>query len=173
VSLFGARPFDELVVDFALHQLGAPYAWAGRGEYCVRPGPDSQPAIFPVTSQGFGSLAFDCAGLVDWAVWKAGGPDLRGWWGADHLWQRLPERLPDDPPDAYRLAFYGHAGRASHIGIALAKGLVIEAAGGDQTTLTYADAMRRGAYVRIGRSSRIDLLGYRSLLAAKFLPLKP
>lgn len=153
--------FSEMLVAFALKQLGKPYLWAGRGDYVVR---EHQIIRLADTDQGF-----DCAGLVTWAAWKAGAADLRGWYGADHLWLLLPEGKPGD----MRLALYGSKGHATHVAIDLGHGLVLEAAGGDSTTLTVTDAMKRGASVRIGFERRVDRLGYRSLEALKDLPLRP
>jgi len=151
--------FAETVVQLALTQMGAPYIWAGRGDYCVR---NQQIEKLP-------QPGFDCAGLVTWAAWKAGAQDLRGWWGADHLWLSLPDEGPGD----FRLVFYGQGNYASHVALDLGHELVLEASGGDSTTLTYEDSMRRGALVKVGFEKRRDRLGYRSLSAVKDLPLKP
>jgi cell wall-associated NlpC family hydrolase len=161
VSFFGAT-----VVDIALRQLGAPYIWAGQGDYYVREG-----RILPIAMAGVPVLGFDCAGLVKYCALKAGGPDLRGWWGADSLFRELPTA---DASERFTLVFYGRGRSATHVGIALSDtGLVLEASGGDGTTLTFQDALHRNACVRVGRNGRMDRLGYRSLDALQTLHLKP
>lgn len=162
--------FAHHVVDLGLRQLGKPYAWAGRGEWAVRVDPaDGQSKIVTVRSLGCDSLAFDCAGLVLWAAHMAGGPDLRGWWGADHLWQQLPPAVDGE----FSLSFYGAKGHATHVALELGRGLILEAAGGDSSTLTATDAMVRGASVRVGFEHRGDKLGSRSLAGLRSLPVKP
>ncbi len=53
----------------------------------------------------------------------------------------------------------GAPGRAVHVATALGNGLMLEAAGGDETTTTKAEAERRGACVRVRTIfSRKDLL---------------
>lgn len=167
--------FDQLAVDFALAQLGAPYIWAGRGDWYV-----SEGKILSTTNLGDPKvrLVFDCAGLVLWAAFRAGADsDGRGWWGADTLWTHLPERLPDEPADANRLVFYGSPARASHVALDLGRGIVLEAAGGDSRTTSLEAAAKGVGYgparVRVGREHRLDRLGYRSLLALKTLPSRP
>lgn len=156
--------FARNVVTAALRQLGLPYLWAGRGDWYVR-GTEMR----PVRDAGCDFLAFDCAGLVGWSCWKAGGPDLRNWWAADHLYQALPFSRPDE----FSLAFYGPRAHATHVAIELGRGLVLEAAGGDSTTTTYEAALKRGARVRVGFEQRTDKLGSRSLAGLRSLPLRP
>lgn len=191
--------FDELVVDQALKQLGAPYLWAGRGTWLVRdvPGPDGKvlkgqivhPSDPVVGCPASVPLVFDCAGLVLYCARRAGwlGPgasalDGLGEWGADTLLDHLPEYdlSGERPGDCNRLVFYGPlGGRATHVAIDIGRGLIIEAAGGDQTTLTYADAQKRTrmyqwpAAVAVRREFRRDRLGSRSLLALQYLPSRP
>lgn len=170
--------FNQAVVHQALKAIGCPYVWAGRGDFYVRDGQLVHSA----------DLVFDCAGLVGWAVKQAGGPDLRHWWGADHMLRLLPEIHPlsaangfaYDPAlyEPFRLRLYGRAGadgvkHATHVAIGLGNGLVLEAAGGDQTTLTIEDARARGARVRVGFEQRQDFLGERSLLALQKANPKP
>jgi cell wall-associated NlpC family hydrolase len=157
-------PFEKDFLDQALHQVGLPYLWAARGDWAVR-----DVSAVSTKSLGCDSLAFDCSGLVTWAAWRAGAVDLRHWWGADGLFRRLP----DPEPDALALVFYGPRARATHVAIELRRGVVLEAAGGDETTLTYTDAAIRGARVRVGLDRRADRLGSRSVLALKSLSLKP
>lgn len=166
--------FDQRVVDFALGQLGRPYLWAACGDWAVRPDPVThQLRNVDVATLGALGNAFDCVGLVKWAAWRAGSADLRGWWSADHLWHQLPVADEPEGSDWNRLVFFGLGGHASHVAIDLGRGLVLEAAGGDATTLTALDADKRGARVRVGRCYRGDLLGTRSLAAVARLPVRP
>lgn len=161
-------PFSRAVVAFALKQLGLPYIWAGRGDFVLRDGLKK-----PATVAGVdGGRVYDCSGLVTDAIRAGGGPDLRVNWNADRLWRALPtidEETADDDDD-FRLRFYGtKGGAATHVALTLGNGLVIEAAGGDSRTLTYRDAVLAGAAVGCHFESRKDVLGTRSLNAARRL----
>jgi cell wall-associated NlpC family hydrolase len=159
-------PFEAAFLTHAARQAHMPYIWAARGDWAVR---DSKNV--PVRSLGCESLAFDCAGLVTWAAWKAGAVDLRGWWNADALWAKLPQVENDSQ---LALAFYGHPMHATHVAIELRPGFVLEAAGGDSTTLTYLDAIKRdAALVRSCVDLRGDRIGTRRAEALKSLPLRP
>lgn len=126
----------------ALSRVNAPYVWCGKG-------PD----------------AFDCSGLVTWALREAGGPDLRATHDTHALWLALP---PADAPLPGDLAFYGlgpdpHA--VSHVMVLGPLGVVFGAAGGDHTTVSLVEAMRRRARVRVEPTAmyRPGFRGYRSL----------
>lgn len=162
--------FAQACVAWALRRLGDPYIWAGEGEWCVR-GPVGAGQILSVAEVGCPGYGFDCAGLVKRAALAANpqGPDLRGPWGAQHLFWHLPEAREGD----IRLVFYGVGDVASHVGFDLGNHLVLEASGGDATTLTYANALHRNAKVRIGFEQRPDRIGYRSLEAVAGLPKQP
>lgn len=168
--------FDELVVEAALQQLGVPYIWAGRGDYAVRDMQDGRgPRNVPMGAAAGCERGLDCSGLVTFSIWKAGGPDLRGWWGADALWRALPDIDTDEgeEDDWFALCFYGTKTKATHVAIELGRNLVCEASGGDSSTLTLTDALKRGAFVRMGFDQRRDFLGSRSLIATKKLPPRP
>lgn len=169
--------FDRATVAIGYTQLGRPYSWAARGEWAVRKNAAGLFVNVPVGDLGFNGLAFDCAGLVLWSAFRAGGPDLRGWWSADHLWKFLPMFAADEHAgdDSFRLNFYGSEAKgATHVSFDLGRGQVLEAAGGDSTTLTPADAAARpAAHVRVGFGMRGDLLGTRSLRAVARLPIRP
>jgi len=170
--------FDEDVVEQALKYLGSPYIWAGKGDYCVRK-VEGVDKVLPIATTGT-DKGFDCSGLITWAVLKAGGPDLRGFWGAQAMWAALPLLDEDagEDDDWFSLALYGTPKRATHVAIVLtpgARSLVLEAGGGDQRTLTMRDAMtvRDGAFVRVCFEKRKDFLGYRSLSALRKQRPKP
>lgn len=161
-------PFTRAVVGYALKQVGKPYIWAGRGDYVIRELKKVPTSVIGVD----GGNVYDCSGLVTDAIRAASGVDLRLNWNADRLWRALPvvDAETDDGDDDFRLRFYGpKGGRASHIAIALGNGLVIEAAGGDSKTLTYKDAVLSGASVFVHFETRTDVLGNRSLNAARRL----
>lgn len=157
-------PFEAAFVGHLGRQMGLPYVWAGQGEWAVRDG-----RIVATDSLGCDSRAFDCAGLVKWCAYKAGGPDLRGWWSADHLWRSLPPAVPGE----LALVFFGPRARATHVEVEIRPGVLVGANGGDETTLTCADALKRGAMVRMHNDTRVDRLGSRSLDALKYLPIRP
>lgn len=161
-------PFTRAVVGYALKQVGKPYIWAGRGDFVLRDGKKVKTAMVGVD----GGNVYDCSGLVTDAIRAADGTDLRLNWNADALWRALPnvDTETDDGDDDYRLRFYGpKGGRATHIAIALGNGLIIEASGGDSKTLTYKDAVLAGACVQCHFETRRDVLGTRSLNAARRL----
>jgi hypothetical protein len=159
------KKFIRRFVESAMQQLGRPYVWAGRGDFAVR-----NLQNVDVRTLGCDSLAFDCAGLVTWAAHKAGALDLRGWWGAQHLFDALPAAVPGE----FSLSFYGRSpSEITHVGIDLTHEIILEAAGGDQRTLTYLDAIKQNALVRIGFERRADKMGTRSLSALRYLPLHP
>jgi cell wall-associated NlpC family hydrolase len=166
--------FDQLVVAYALQQLGRPYIWAGNGEWAVRPVNGVMQKV-PMQSLGC-AVGFDCVGLVKCGVLAAGGPDLRDWWSAEHLWALLPDVEPTEGADWNRLVFYGDkaTNRASHIELDLGRGVTLGAAGGDSHTLTATDALARpAARVQVRHNTRTDVLGTRSLAACARLPLRP
>ena len=155
--------FDEMVVQAALRKVGTPYIWAGKGDYCVRDG-----RVLRMPEMGCDE-AFDCSGLVTWAVREAGGPDLRATWGAARMWQELPDLDEEagEDDDWFALALYGTKQRATHVALELGRGLLLDASGGDSATLTLKDALNANAFVRVHLDTRKDLLGYRSLVALR------
>lgn len=132
----------EAFLQEALWLLGTPYIWGGK---------TPEPGL-------------DCSGLVTYALWQAGGPDLRQTHGTERLLDELepvPVLTPGD------LVCYRR-----HVVIHIASGLVIGANGGNATTATVAAARQRGARVKLERrwDYRADVLGFRRIL---FLVGKP
>jgi murein DD-endopeptidase len=127
-------------LDLCRAQLGKPYVWGAKG-------PD----------------AFDCSGLVTWALKECGGPDWRAFHNAQRLWDVLDVT---HSPRAGDLAFYGKSPeRVSHVTVCLGDvGCgVLGACGGDRTTTSVEIAKKRGAAVKKKRSHlyRSDFLGFR------------
>lgn len=125
----------------ALALEGRPYQWNGKGPF-----------------------AFDCSGLVTWAIWRAGGPDLRVDHNCKKLWAEL-EPLAAIQPGDIALAFYGPPERVEHVMITVGDGRVFGACGGNSHTLTLEDAERDHARVQFRRTVtyRPGLQGFRSL----------
>lgn len=148
-------------MEAAIKQLGTPYIWGGHGDWIWTPtGPAS------MQKKGGCPKGFDCAGLVTECVRLAGGPDLTKTWNAQTMASQLPEASPNDP---FCLTVYGKAlDLVSHVAIGIGASvpqLLIQASGGDQTTINFTEAVKRGACVNLGFKGRRDLLGYRSLVA--------
>lgn len=133
-------------LECVLEQIGVPYLWGGK-----RP-----------------ETGLDCSGLVTHALHKVLGQDWRNTHNTDKLWAQL---APIDFPRSGDLAFYGGAGPddVSHVMVVLNldgdEDLVVGACGGDSTTTTLREAVRRGARVRVrqGVHYRRDFRGYRKL----------
>jgi murein DD-endopeptidase len=118
---------------------GKPYVWGAKG-------PD----------------AFDCSGLVTWALHECGGPD----WRNSHNSARLfAELAPVEKPQEGDLAFYGQPGRVTHVMVCWGDGRVYGACGGDSTTTSVEMAKLRKAKVqyRAKADYRPGFLGFRRL----------
>lgn len=141
------------VIKHALTYAGAPYVWCGKGLELWDPaGPKTHHWGFEV---------FDCSGFVTTAYLEAGGKDLRFTHAAQTMFDEFPHRSAD-AGEFGLLKFYGASMKAvTHVGFSLGNGLVLEAAGGDATTRTPADAKARGARVRVVFDGRHDFLGWR------------
>lgn len=142
---------NELLVDTqrflakACSQVGKPYLFG-------RKGPD----------------AYDCSGLVTWALREAGGPDLRFTYSSQRMFEEFEVALRPAPTDVV-LALYGFPGdsapHVNHVMLTVGDGRVFGACGGDHSTLTLEAAKLRKAEVRFRPSVtyRPDFLGYRRL----------
>lgn len=121
-------------------QIGKPYVWGAKG-------PD----------------AFDCSGLVTWALWDIGICDWRDNHNAQTLYGCLPHTADPRPGD---LAFYG-TGRfgISHVMVVWGGGPlgpVVGASGGNHDITSVDLARAKGARVQMKPSVkyRPDLVGY-------------
>jgi len=129
-----------------LEQIGAPYLWGAKGDL-VHP---------------YGLRAFDCSGLVTWALMRAGGPDWRATHNTDRLWA---EGVPVEAPQPGTLVLYGAAGDPSHVMLYVGAGVVVGASGGGRNTTSISLAQDSGARVKtfVTQHYRPDLLGYREV----------
>lgn len=143
------------VIKHGLAYVGAPYVYRGKGLELWDPsGPKTH---------HWGVDVFDCSGLVTTAYRDAGGKDLRFTHAAQTMFDEFPHRSAD-ALEFGLLKFYGASVKAvTHVCFSLGNGLVLEAAGGDATTRTPADAKARGARVRVVFDGRHDLVGWRAL----------
>lgn len=143
------RSVEVRVVDACLALQGSCYTWRGKGSYLWTPA--------GLSLHGFGEQVFDCSGLVAEGIRLAGGPDLRAIWSAETFRQKCPAAA--DPWGFGVLRLYGAHDKATHIGISLGNGLVLEAAGGDQTTTSPIEARKRSlARVRVNFDGRRDFM---------------
>lgn len=160
-------------------RIGCPYIWAGKGDHAIR---DQKVVLMAELGCERG---FDCSGTHTDTVRELGGNDLRGWWNAHAMLVNLPEPSFDE---VLRLVLYGSNGHADHVALELGvrvssgnilwTGFVIEAAGGDSTTLTAADALaspylKGGARVGLWPETHHNRLGVRSLRALLAAPQIP
>lgn len=139
------KPTRHDFLTTAAAAVGSPYCWGGKGDLQWTP---QQTVKLPY-------LAFDCLGLVLWALWRAGGPDIRLKHNTDtflaqlrqagaelrELDQLRPGDLlffggpPDDPDDVDHVEIYADSGQ------------LLGARGGGRHTLTLTAAVQRGAKV--------------------------
>lgn len=118
----------EEFVKCALMKLGSTVIWAHKG-------PDM----------------FDCSGLVTWSLKRAGGPDLRGSFHAQRLFDGCAEIRAGDEKRG-DLAFYGSGPKGiKHVAICLGDGSVLSASGASPAVKDIATAISIGARVKIHR----------------------
>lgn len=120
---------SELSIAYALSFLGAPYKWGGQGPEGVD---CSGLAVLVLQSEGRLPNIFDAnsQGLYDYFM--------------------INKAYETSKPKPGCLAFYGKSlKQITHVAICLSETQIIEAAGGNSTTLTREDAAKRNAHVRI------------------------
>lgn len=169
--------FADQMLEYIRSKAGAPYIWAGRGDWYV----DGKGNIRKMTEIGC-TEGFDCAGLIGCAAKFAKSmADLCGWWGANHFWHLLPE---PGPTEKYKLRLYGEPShidasgllvqaRAWHVTFDLGNGTMWEAAGGDHSTKTAEIARRVGAKVQLSPIRQKHFIGFRSVDALQKAPKIP
>lgn len=156
-----AEEKGKLLLDYVCcvtRYAGSPYIWGGRGDVIWTPA-GLKPHVF-------GIKVFDCSGLILVGWRDFCGTERRGSMNAQSLHDNLIELVPrgEEFNEFGALLFYGMSPkRVSHVMLNLGNGLVIEAAGGDETTT----GIKAGAFVRIGRNQRKE----RGFLKAARLPL--
>lgn len=158
--------FEAKVVNECLRMIGRPYIWAGKG--------DIQWTLNGPRKFNDGLIAFDCCGLIEWALWRAGRKDHRLTDNAQtefDMWAKATPayHIDNETPLHPMCAFYGRESdaksprRVDHVAlIVVMHGRLysIEAAGGGSHTLVPtpgAQVMMRPMPIRK------DLLGYRTL----------
>lgn len=140
------KPLRAAFLRAVLEQVGAPYLWGGKGA-----------VVSP-----YNVRAFDCSGLVTWALLRAGGPDWRNTHNTDVLLAKLPAVEVLQPGT---LVLYGRGNDASHVMVHVGAGVVVGASGGGSNTTSIGTAQAVGARVKVLETPtyRADVLGYREL----------
>lgn len=162
--------FISKFIDEASAVIGCPYIWGGNGDTIWTPEGMKDVATHLGPNPYGPELAFDCVGLVKYALKKAGGPDITATHNAQTIWDEVVKPDWSGP----QLLFYGaDTSRIIHIAIDIcdwgnahgeAPRLVLEAAGGGHLTSTWEAAKAAGAHVRFGRQLRSDYVGSAPLL---------
>lgn len=127
-------------------QEGAPYVWAGKGEYVAG---KRHPFL---NSNGVQRLVFDCSGLITWCLRKCGWTS-RVEFNAHRMWREWPRVEKPEPGD---LICYGKPELCSHVEVVLPGGDTFGAIGGNSATTQPT----RGAVVGRRRKPRKDILGF-------------
>lgn len=133
-------------IALALTQEGAPYVWAGKGEYV-----EGKRHAF-LNSNGLQRLVFDCSGLVTWCLRRCGWQS-RVEMNAHRLWTMLPRTDKPLPGD---FILYGKPALASHVEIVMDGGRTYGAIGGNSKTTQPTP----GACVQWRKKPRADVLGF-------------
>lgn len=117
----------DILRDYAIRFVGKPYVWGGE-----LPAPP------------------DCSGYVQ-ELLRSCGEDPAGDQTAQGLYDWFETRGRHQIQKCGSLVFYGQSVRAiSHVAMMIDQYRIVEAAGGDSTTKTEADALKRpGAMVRM------------------------
>jgi cell wall-associated NlpC family hydrolase len=114
----------KLALKIAFKFLGKPYLWGG-----------DDPS------------GFDCSGYCIEILKSVARLPRKGDWTAAGLARMWPVASNPQPGD---LVFWAtSSGRIIHVEMCLGKGLAIGASGGSRHTLTYQDAIKQNAYIKI------------------------
>lgn len=139
-------PAVQRFLDVVLAQEGAPYVWAGKGEYVA-----GKRHAFTNT-HGAQRLVFDCSGLITWALRRCGWTP-RVEFNADRMWKTWVRVEKPQPGD---IICYGTLQRCSHVEVVLEGGDTFGAIGGNSKTLRPTE----GAAVQHRLRPRKDILGF-------------
>lgn len=135
---------QEALVKAMVELYGTPYLWDGKADPDRKDWNDQ-----PNTPEPY--FGVDCSGSQTLALKRAGGPDNRLTFNAAKMAVDASMIQVDEadgqPGDLCLYALPD--GRVHHVMMLLFGGLVIGAAGGDQTTLTQAAALAHGAKVMV------------------------
>lgn len=169
------KTFIKKFLDQACSVVGCPYIWGGKGNQMWTPSGLVDIAVKLGPNPNGPELGFDCMGLVAWATWKSGGPDLRATFNAQLLFNWMSEKSPlalGVMSSMPCLHFYGYNARSvTHVSIGLnnfgEERLVLEAAGAGSDSISWARAHSLGARVRVGRDLRsLNTLQYSAPLVS-------
>ena len=116
----------EMAVKIAWRMWGIPYIWGGDD---------------PVDG-------FDCSGMCVEILKSVGVLSRKGDWSAHGLY-RLFEGNEVDTPVEGCLVFWGQPAYITHVEFVISDNLCIGASGGGRRTLTWRDAVRQNAYIKI------------------------
>lgn len=147
---------EETFVEIAASYIGCPYIWQGKGDQIWTP-QGLVKNTFP------NKLVFDCSGLITFALDKLnrisnlGLPNMIGTHSSRTIFDTFPITKTYE---CGTLLLY-----PKHVAIDLGRGFVLDASGGDETTTSPIEALRRGASVKIhfNRRKPETLLGIRTI----------
>lgn len=157
-----AGAFERRVLLKAMTRKGDPYIWKGKGDVAF----DATKGLRPwLPSELKSGRAFDCSGLVLWAVREVTALDFRGKWNAQVILDACREW--ESAAQLYAsLRFYGSGRKAiTHIAFGFPSfspfempHLVLEAAGAGSDSASEAKARELGAEVRFVEDKRPDFV---------------
>lgn len=127
-----------VLYDYALKHVGLPYRWGGNNALA----------------------GYDCSGLVCELLESVGILPFKSDLGSQALFDHFSSDPADPAPTFGTLVFFGSP--IDHVGFCLNDKIMLEAGGGDHTTVDRATAEKQGASIRIRPISyRKALVGFR------------
>jgi cell wall-associated NlpC family hydrolase len=128
----------ELMISVGMSLLNIPYKWGGSNNHD----------------------GYDCSGFIQ-ELLSCIGKDPKGDQDAQSLYNYLSiSEEWEKKLDRGSILFFGKDIKdITHVAIALSNDLMLECGGGDRTTLSLIDALKKGAKVRV-RPIRKDLIAY-------------
>lgn len=131
----------DYILNYAMSFVGKPYIWGSKNAL----------------------VGFDCSGFVVEILKAAGACPVTSDLSSKGLYRFLENRTSECKPGA--LVFYDTP--ISHVGFVISSTHMISASGGDSTTLTVQDAIKRAAFVKLRP------INYRSDFIACKMPYYP